>query len=468
MRRAAASVMVAIGLMMLGAVPACDSGTAGTGDGVGSDSGDEVGDDTSVDDTGDTPTSGDDTGTDDTASDDTSGETCTATFRWLQKDAYADLAGRSSPLWPPHTTTTLQVICVDELGTEALVGDAFMANHGTEPGTLDLHGDVVLVETNVESVQGSRAELLSLVDTYQGCECFPGTNFLSMDALEDEAVQAVVQKLLEYVGANLDCGGNPPVSDVITALQAGDIETVLEALPGCTWADGHDWGTGFSEAAAVLLDDIVTTLDGYHVCNNDALLQATLWAEYLETGAIGTCDSGSAMCAGPMWFYEPAAAGDGGDETGELPPCETEIDELSQPDVDVLFDCALPSPCADVSLNTSGSETGGGDPDTFTDEAAVACVVSAFKAGEPAQVVLDHATYISDWTETVFILDATHAVAHGSWWYDSPGGTWRKERQLLQSPEYFDGCLAEADASVVFECLKGWSAGCGDVAMSCE
>ena len=285
-------VMVVLGGLALAAAPACDSSDGGDG-------GAETGG-------GDTGGGGDTNGGGDTGGGDTAGsETCTATFRWLQKDAYRELAGRSSPLWPPHTTTTLQVICVDEVGDEALVGDAYMANHGTEPGAVDVNGDVILVETRVDTVEGDRDELLALVEAYEGCECYPGTNFLSMDALEDEAVQAVVQKLLEYIGAHLDCGGDPPVEDVITALQAGDMETVIQAVPGCTWADGHDWSTGFSDAAAVLLDEVVTTLDAYHVCNNDALLQATLWEAYVAGGEIGSCDSGSAMCAGPLWFYEP-------------------------------------------------------------------------------------------------------------------------------------------------------------------
>src|SRR5262245_29962560 len=38
-------------------------------------------------------------------------ETCTATFRWLQKDAYKNTGGRSTALWPPHTTTVLDVQC---------------------------------------------------------------------------------------------------------------------------------------------------------------------------------------------------------------------------------------------------------------------------------------------------------------------------------------------------------------------
>ena len=31
-------------------------------------------------------------------------DSCTATLHFLQKDAYKDGAGRSSDLWPPHTT----------------------------------------------------------------------------------------------------------------------------------------------------------------------------------------------------------------------------------------------------------------------------------------------------------------------------------------------------------------------------
>ena len=60
------------------------------------------------------------------------GEICTATFRWLQKDAYKSTPGRNSALWPPHTTTTLSVECGGADG-----GYAFHDNHGTAPTATD-------------------------------------------------------------------------------------------------------------------------------------------------------------------------------------------------------------------------------------------------------------------------------------------------------------------------------------------
>lgn len=44
---------------------------------------------------------------------------------------------------------------------------------------------------------GTRAELLSLVEAYRACECAPGTRFLSMEALRDEAVPSLVGALID-------------------------------------------------------------------------------------------------------------------------------------------------------------------------------------------------------------------------------------------------------------------------------
>lgn len=270
---------------------AADAATGSSGSGSAGAAGTDAG------------SSGDDTSTGSTSTTGDTAETCTATFRWLQKDAYAEVAGRSSPLWPPHTTTTYHVTCAD-----GVAATTFMANHGTEPGALDANGDELLVEVAVAHVNGPRDELLALYDEYQLCECGSATEFLSMDALEDQAVQLVVGRILNYVGAYLDCGGAPPVEDVIQWLQDGDIESVLGALPGCTWEDGHDWATGFSDAGLALLDDVVTTLDGYHVCNNDAVLQTGLWEAYAATGTVGSCDATGDVCKGPLWLYTPTVA----------------------------------------------------------------------------------------------------------------------------------------------------------------
>ena len=110
-----------------------------------------------------------------------SAEVCEATFRVLQKDAYKETAGRSSDLWPPHTTTVLEVTCDGEA-----VDGGFEANHGTEPGQTDANGDVILVEVGTYSAPGTREELELLLETYATCDCESTTEFLSLDSLQGD------------------------------------------------------------------------------------------------------------------------------------------------------------------------------------------------------------------------------------------------------------------------------------------
>ncbi len=225
-------------------------------------------------------------------------ETCTATLRWLQKDAYKSTAGRTSDLWPPHTTTTLEIACGG-----AIVRSETRENHGTKPGEKDANGDVILVEVAKQEASGPRARLLALADAYAKCEC--GTKFLSMDALGDEAVQAMVTKLGDYAEANLTCAGDLDAAGVVALLRAGEIERVIAELPSCAWADGKSWEQGLDGALQALLAASKETLGSYHVCNNDAELQAALFAAVAAGGEAAACDGGSAICHGPAWFYAP-------------------------------------------------------------------------------------------------------------------------------------------------------------------
>mgnify|MGYP001294688328 CR=1 FL=1 len=223
---------------------------------------------------------------------------CQATFTWLQKDAYKETAGRSSPLWPPHTTTTLDITCD---GT--VVRSAFRENHGTLPGEKDKNGDVFLVPVGKIELSGPRAELDALANAYEACEC--GTKFLSMDALSDTVVQQLVAELSAYVTAHLTCTGPDDAAALVKKLQAGDIEGVLVALPNCTWDSGSDFSGGF-DAALKAVVAASEKLSDYHVCNNDAALQASLVDAYRKGTGVSSCDTNSPLCQGPMWFYNPS------------------------------------------------------------------------------------------------------------------------------------------------------------------
>ncbi len=227
-------------------------------------------------------------------------ESCTATFHWLQKDAYNDTAGRSSDLWPPHTTTQLDLSC-----DGVAVQSAFMANHGTEPGAKDKNGDVFLVEVKKAEAPITRAEMLGLMTAYQSCECDPTTKFLSMDSLSDALAKQLLTDVQNYVGMHLTCsitGGTP---QLLMDLQAGNIAQVIADLPMCTWDNGTGFADGLDKAFQALVAQTSETLQNYHVCNNDATLQAKLFDTFTTTHQVAPCDMTSSVCHGPLWFYKP-------------------------------------------------------------------------------------------------------------------------------------------------------------------
>jgi len=223
---------------------------------------------------------------------------CTATFHWLQKDAYKDTAGRSSDAWPPHTTTTLEISC-----NGSVVRSAFRENHGTKPGAKDANGEVILVDVAQQEVSGPRAELEALADAYQACEC--GNEFLSLNGLDDPKVKQLFENLKGYLATNLTCSGPGGTAGLVDALSKGDIPTALELLPSCSWASGQDLASGFDTALEGLLATSNQELAAFHVCNNDAKLQAAQFATYAKDKKVAACDASSSLCAGPSWFYVP-------------------------------------------------------------------------------------------------------------------------------------------------------------------
>ncbi len=260
------------------------------------------------------PACGDDDGgssTSDASTADAAGtQTCRATFTWWQKDAYLDAAGRGSDFWPPHTTTTLRVDCPAD-GTT--VTSAEMTNHGTAVSATDMSGSQILQAMRTETVDGPRDELMALATAYQDCEC--GTTFLSLDALSDTAVMDLVNELGTYLNANVTCPkGLGGVSQLIADLSNGDIAAALTLAPMCTFNAGS-WEEGLNTALSAVIAATSDVLDDYHVCNNDALLQATLWDAYVQTGNVGTCDAASTTCNGPAWYLQCTDA----DRTGCLP-----------------------------------------------------------------------------------------------------------------------------------------------------
>ncbi len=220
---------------------------------------------------------------------------CTAVMRWMQKDAYAEYAGRTSSSWPPHTTMQLSVDCnsgVFSTTTE-------QQNHGTLVSAVDDAGTSILDEMRKETVGLDRADAVALKSAFDDCQC-GDTEFLSMDKLSDSLVQDVVGDLVAYMTANMVCTGASPAT-IAGLLQADDPDAALAELNDCTWNSGHDWETAFNTSLA----SAGGALDDYHVCNNDAMLQSELWDDFMDGAGVGSCNPNASMCHGPEFFYTP-------------------------------------------------------------------------------------------------------------------------------------------------------------------
>ncbi len=225
--------------------------------------------------------------------DSSGGDECTATMRWMQKDAYAEYAGRTSNAWPPHTTMELRVNC----GSGTSVSE--QVNHGTAVSATDPSGTPILVRVKTESVDGTEAEMTALANAFDSCHC-NGTQILSMDSLSDPLVQDVIGDIRGYVTANMQCTGATP-AEIAAMLQGGDADAALVELDNCTWNTGHSWETAFETALA----SSGGNLDGYHVCNNDAMLQADLWDGFASGAGVTSCSLNAPVCSGPEFFYTP-------------------------------------------------------------------------------------------------------------------------------------------------------------------
>ena len=135
----------------------------------------------------------------------------------------------------------------------------------------------------------------------------------------------VLAAVQTYVQQNLQCPGGTSPSQIASMIQSGDFGGAESAMGGCTWANGTSFEAGLSQAASAVSGDLASVLAGYHVCNNDAMLQANLFLGFQSNGSIAACDPTSDVCKGPQFFYNPpvggatsgGSAGDGGTGGGE-------------------------------------------------------------------------------------------------------------------------------------------------------
>jgi hypothetical protein len=298
-------VTVSLGLSAMAAL-ACtashrDGGNTSANDSLGDDAG--PGPDSGADPDGSCDP---DSGCGSNASADAPTDSCYGLFRWLQKDAYKNTGGRNDPAWPPHTTTVMEVHCVDSSGNDQIVASAFRDNHGSDPGTFDTNGNPMLTQVKVsDPAYAPQAQLMALLGEYQQCECAPATPFLSMTDAEGPLESQILSAVISYMQENLTCSGAVSTSQFIGFLQSGDFDDAAADFQDCSWNNGATFEEGLDQAAASVLASLSSTLNGYHVCNNDAILESQQWSTFVSTGNVVACDNTQSICHGPTWFYTP-------------------------------------------------------------------------------------------------------------------------------------------------------------------
>lgn len=224
---------------------------------------------------------------------------CSARFVFLQKDAYKSIAGRSSELWPPHTTTVLEVTCQTARGEQRV--SPFKENHGTKPGEKDAEGNEFLVPVDVDpsvvSVSAPWSEMKKLVSSYQSCGC-DESQFLGLDTIDGAG-----KGLLEKLAPILEC---PDGSDaLLLALKERRFEDAKRITMQCRLKEGVTTEQ-LEQAVADVDAQVRQTFAEHHVCNNDALLQMDLFARFRDHGDATACNAHNrALCYGPKLFFEP-------------------------------------------------------------------------------------------------------------------------------------------------------------------
>lgn len=215
---------------------------------------------------------------------------CTATFVFLQKDAYKETAGRSSALWPAHTTTVLEVSCQTSRGEQHIA--PFQENYGTKPGAKDANGDEILVKVEMDpkvvTTKAPWREMKNLVAAYESCGC-DETKFLSMDKLTEQG-KALAADIVRV----LSCPGGEDA--LRSAIEESRFAEALQIVATCQVREGMSLD---------VQAQVEKTFADQHVCNNNALLQADLFARFRDHKDASACSAQSKLCSGPKIFFDP-------------------------------------------------------------------------------------------------------------------------------------------------------------------
>ena len=150
----------------------------------------------------------------------------------------------------------------------------------------------------------------------------------------------------------------------------------------------------------------------------------------------------------------------------ELPKCDEPIEGLSRSEAkEKYWSCSLDSPCNPAVLRAmdEGGELKWDDPE------AAACVINAFKAGEPASLKLEKNVGGGQYSNKTHltILGPGKAVALYFNTQDDAYDVGILRRQIIKDAAYFDECAAATSDEAMYVCLADWSDGCHDEADVC-
>lgn len=231
-------------------------------------------------------------------SEDELSKACTATLTIWQKDAYKDLGGPLTPGWPPHSTTSLKVDCKG-----APSQSAAMLNHSdVAVGQKDANGTPILTQVATETLQGSAAEMSKLLAAYKTAECSAST-FFSLGKLDKGPAKDMFNTIRAAVEQDVKCTGTGK-QELLTALSAADSAKATAAWKKCTLPLDKAQ-SAFEKGLLAAEQASHVDLAGYHVCNNDAMMQTKLMRDFRSTRKIPTADAMTALCKGPAFFYDP-------------------------------------------------------------------------------------------------------------------------------------------------------------------
>lgn len=218
----------------------------------------------------------------------------TATFSVLQKDGYSNIAGRTSALWPPHTTTVFSWS----------LGSAVQLNHGQAIDVVDKKGNFLLEEVEVYSLSGTANDFSALQEAYMNAACDADNKLVfGISIASSNLEKAVLDGVKEMVraDASFKTAGFVSKDSLLALFEQREYGLVVKELPNCNWKQS-DWKTAFETSLATELAKEGKTSADYHICNNDAYLQVELIKNFIATGKvelnIGSCD-------GPRWYYAP-------------------------------------------------------------------------------------------------------------------------------------------------------------------